>query len=206
MIKVTDKQIHEAQEQYFGKRYVGACMSKCEYSYENSQRLHKWMGKPSGFLVLYGEPGVSKTYMMAAMVDWLLKRGSSLWAEGRDGEKWQLPTDFRIMRETDFFSYMRKKIAEFSNVEYQDLVNKLAESDYFFMDDLGTSQGTEWQKEVMFAFLDTRFSSAKPTVITTNLHPKAVGEHYDHRIISRLFSKDNVILHIEGHDWREPQL
>ncbi len=197
--------VDDVQQERFGVRYRGACIAKCDYSEQNTKKLQAWMAKPSGFLVLYGEPGTSKTYMMAAMMPWALANGP--WVVDRDGnKKYQLPSDFRVMRETDFFSYIRKGMKDYEKSEYQDIVKHLCETDVFFLDDLGTSQGTDWQEEVMFSFIDARYSSMKPTIITTNLQPNKVNEHYGTRIPSRLFAHDNVLLHIIGYDHRKPQV
>lgn len=197
--------VEDVQQERFGVRYRGACIAKCDYSEENTQKLQAWMAKPSGFLVLYGEPGTSKTYMMAAMIPWALANGP--WVEGRNGKPgYQLPSDFRVMRETDFFSYIRKEMMKYGASDYHDTVRILSDIDVFFLDDLGASQGSTWQEEVMTSFIDARYASMKPTIFSTNLQPNKVSEHYGSRIPSRLFAHDNVLLHIVGYDHRKPQV
>ena len=58
----------------------------------------------------------------------------------------------------------------------------------------------------MFQFIDKRYNSTKPTVITTNFSVSQLGEITNQRIASRINAKENLILEIFGEDKRQEGL
>ncbi len=59
-----------------------------------------------------------------------------------------------------------------------------------------TYRDLEFRREVFFSFLDYRYNSKKPTVITSNLTREQFKQVYSERIFSRLFAKENTIIEI----------
>jgi hypothetical protein len=55
------------------------------------------------------------------------------------------------------------------------------------MDDLGAEKRSEWTDEQLYRIADFRASRNLPTIVTSNLSPKALTEQYGPRVCGRLF-------------------
>lgn len=90
------------------------------------------------------------------------------------------------------------------NGDYLEVLKYLIDDDFLIIDDVGSStKHTEWREEILFAILDSRYNSMKPTVITSNFSQQQFIDKYHRRIHSRLFSTENTIIEIEnGVDYR----
>lgn len=55
-----------------------------------------------------------------------------------------------------------------------------------FIDDIGAFKASEWTAETLYRLIDARWSAMLPTIITTNLAPKDLGESLGDRLSSRL--------------------
>ncbi len=126
-----------------------------------------------------GPPGVGKTYFCSAIIEWIYQ---------------EVPS-FRYWHERDFFSRLRSVIGNESG-EYSKEVEYMMDDFFVMYDDLGacgTNQG-KFREENILAFIDIRYESTKPTVITTNMTKKAIFDTYGDRAYSRLFDKSNLII------------
>ena len=70
----------------------------------------------------------------------------------------------------------------------------LADDDLIIIDDLGSTGVTDWRKEVIFEFIDFRYSIKKPTILTSNLSLDEIGRDYGWRVKSRLEAKENIVV------------
>lgn len=66
---------------------------------------------------------------------------------------------------------------------------KLKDLDLIVFDDIGTSRGTEWQREKIYDILEERFDSGKKTVITSNLSLSADAESENPLFDDRLYRR-----------------
>ena len=80
----------------------------------------------------------------------------------------------------------------------------LLESDFLFIDDLGTEPIiNNVTLNYLFLVLAERDRFEKPVIITTNLSPENILDRYGERIYSRLSSKlTSANFYIEGKDLR----
>ncbi len=79
----------------------------------------------------------------------------------------------------------------------------MIDDDFMIYDDLGSTGITDWRKEIIFEMIDYRYSSMKPTIITTNLSVSEIKKTYHDRVLSRMFAKENTIIIIDGDDKRQ---
>lgn len=136
------------------------------------------MKNPTNFLVYLGTTGVGKTYFCAALVEWIVTYFDS----------------FRYYNEADLFNRLRDSID--TKVDYHKTLEMLLDDDIIILDDIGSSGLTEWRVEQIFAAIDERYNSMKPTIITSNLIRRDFEKMFHQRVVSRLFSKDNIIIEI----------
>lgn len=146
----------------------------------------KFLEKKKNFLVFCGNPGIGKTYFCAAFVEWAIRKFSS----------------FRYWHEDKLLQRVRQSIASGTTDFFKEL-EFLTDDDLLMIDDLGCNKPNEWREEIMFHLLDTRYNSGKATIFTSNLTREEFKDRYHHRIYSRLFAQENIIIEIhDGADLR----
>lgn len=91
-----------------------------------------------------------------------------------------------------------------TNGDYLESLKYMIDDEFLMIDDIGSSVKTnEWREEILFALIDARYNSMKPTLITSNFTQQDFLSKYHSRIHSRLFSNENTIIEIpHGVDFR----
>jgi DNA replication protein DnaC len=131
-------------------------------------------------LVLAGKPGCGKTYLCSAIIDWINGKVSSMY----------------FHREAKFMEKVRSSFD--MKGDYHGEIEYLLDHDFVILDDLGStgSGPTQWRKEVIFSMIDNRYSSKRPTVVSTNLNPQEMFEFLGERTKSRIMDKNNVYINM----------
>ena len=172
-------------QNYFGTRFNDAHLSKTDFPTETNQLILDWIKRDLDILFFSGNPGCGKTHLCSAVLNF--------WKEQRK--------NVRAITEKDFLCTLRSAINQ--GWDYHAEVKRLCEADYFILDDLGSSSMSDWQKEVIFDLIDDRYSSRKPTLITSNLFRDDLKKIFDPRVLSRLYSTQNVIIDLHWKDRRQ---
>lgn len=183
--KTLEQATREFQERNFDKRYIGATISKFGCPPREAEKILDYMENPKGMLVVLGIPGTGKTYLCSALVEWGLKNFASM----------------RYHNEKKLLEHLRLGISE-GQGDYARNLEHMIDDDFVMLDDVGsginpekvTYRDLEWRREIFFHFLDTRYNSMKPTLITSNFNEENFKDVYSERICSRLFSKENLIV------------
>lgn len=188
--KSNDQRVREFQSRCFDQRYVGASLSGLEIPHWAAEQISNYIKNPKNFLVFLSKPGIGKTHFCSALTEWHLEafRSSRYW------------------RERDLLASLRQKISD-GNGDYARALEYLIDDDIVILDDVGSGinvekasfRDLEWRTEILFAFLDQRYNSMKPTIITSNFDKKSFETVYSERVASRLFAKENTIISIFDH-------
>lgn len=145
-----------------------------------------FMENPQNFLVYCGSPGIGKTYLCAAMVEWAMTQFNSI----------------RYWNESELLKRVRSSMEEVKG-DYLTSLKLLIDDEFVIIDDIGSTNLNEWRKEIIFDAIDERYNSMKPTIITSNFSIKQFKELFHSRVGSRLFAKENIIIEInDGLDLR----
>ena len=84
----------------------------------------------------------------------------------------------------------------------EDTMEMLSRCDLLILDDLGAEFQTSFTVSALYNIINNRLLSSLPTIISTNLDPKALEEKYTERIASR-FIGSYINLGFCGNDVRQ---
>lgn len=209
-----------------------AHLGKVNLPSEEVLKIHAWVENKERFLVFLGNPGVGKSYLIASLIHDLNEKKENkknlrkieqdkIWQKiHKKEEGWEElfnnPTNdkiklleyqerhnftFKYLHERELFGFCRECMQK--DFDYQKEVERICETRYFFLDDIGSTQLTEFQKEVLQHVIDTRWISGLPTMITSNIFLKQMYEVFEPRFISRLKDKRNTIIELNWEDKRQ---
>lgn len=166
-------------------RYDNACLSKIDFDQDTCKKISSWVKHKKNMLFLSGNPGLGKTYLCYAV-------------------KNSLPKDFAVYyKETEFFAILRRLIS--SNQDYESKIDSIAGYNFLILDDVFTTQMTDWQQECLFSLIDKRYDNKLPLLVTSNYTLKQIKDLMGPRgakFVSRLASNDNIIIEMLGLDRR----
>lgn len=137
-------------------------------------------------LVLMGESGLGKTYLLNCVLNRLIARG------------------FAPVKVTAYRLYESMRGAHFGDAEKRAEFSQLLECEALFIDDLGSEPVVQnITREYLFTLLNERLIQARHTVIATNLKPQNLMSVYGERVFSRLIDGMNMTaLQLCGKDLR----
>lgn len=171
-----------------GSDFLNAHLSKFDIGNHNNEKIINFMKAPKDFLLILGTPGSGKTYFCAALMNALTEQHKH----------------FVFLREKDFFGGLRSSMnQEGTSPEWE--LEKLGDVPFLILDDVGTSQNTEYQQESLFDLVDRRWTSRLPTVFTSNLFLNDFKEKYHERLYSRLRDVRNTIIELKAYDRRQEE-
>lgn len=140
-------------------------------------------------MYIFGDSGTGKTHLTACMVNELVKQ--------------QKPVLF-----TNFFEIsqiIRGTFNKNSKTSEIDMIEKIANIDFLFLDDLGTEKVTKngednWLQEKVFEVLNKRYNNKKPTIFTSNysLDELNTDRGLMEKTVERIFEMSSLILEIKG--------
>lgn len=181
---VTFDKTEKGYNETFDKAY-SRCKRYCEVY---DKVLERGMG-----IYIYGDKGTGKTHLTACMANELMSKGKQVLF-------------------TNFFEISKAIRATFNNIYYDneiDYINKLANIDFLFIDDLGTERvqskdGDLWLQEKIFDVLNKRYNMRRPTIFTSNqdLEQLVVEKGFMDKTVDRIAEMSHAILKIVGVSYR----
>lgn len=137
-------------------------------------------------LILYGKPGLGKTFLCNCIAKELLDTSHTV----------IYLSAFQLMRRFETYRFNN----EDGILTYED-IDDIYTCDLLIIDDLGSELINTFTSSELFNCLNTRLLNKKPTVISTNLPPSEWSKHYSERIVSRIIG-NYFILKLYGDDIR----
>lgn len=141
-----------------------------------------------GNLLLYGDTGVGKTFLINCIAKELLDAGFSC-------IYFTAPQLVDIMERSAFGRREDEDDYE------QDAGGYIFDCDLLIIDDLGSELNNAFVNAQLFQCINTRLTAGRSTLVSTNLRPEDLQSIYSERISSRLLSAYDV-LWIFGEDIR----
>jgi DNA replication protein DnaC len=135
--------------------------------------------EPQGWLVFEGGFGSGKTHLAAAIANYRLSQGE----------------DVLFITAPDLLDHLRSTYGPSSEVNYDDLFDRVRNVSLLVLDDLGAESSTAWALEKLYQLINHRYTHRLCTIFTTN---KALDD-IDPRVRSRLKDwslSNNVIVDV----------
>jgi DNA replication protein DnaC len=107
----------------------------------------------------------------------------------------------RLWTESEFIGKVKSTFDTYGTPEKE--IEYICDDDLIVFDDFGSTSPGEWKQEILFHFVNIRYISKKPTIITTNLYENDMREKLGHRTSSRMFSSSNTIINFGDADLRK---
>lgn len=133
-----------------------------KYAYEFQE------GSPS--LLIFGHPGVGKSFLSNCIAKVVLDRGFSV----------------MYMTAPELFESAVTRFNPDTDSSQQDTSDYVFECSLLIIDDLGTENQTPFKISHLFHVINSRLLSNRSTIISTNLFPEELQNIYSERISSRL--------------------
>lgn len=161
---------------------------RCKKMCANSDEVLK-----NGYgIYIYGDKGTGKTHLTSCMANELMKQ-------------------YKQVLFTNFFEISKSIRATFNgNGNETNLINKFANIDFLFIDDLGTEKVTKngedtWLQDKIFEVINKRYNNMKPTIFTSNYSMKELIEERGimEKTVDRILEMSSVVLKIEGKSYRQ---
>lgn len=143
-------------------------------------------GKSTKNLLLFGDPGLGKTFLSACVARVVSEDG------------------FSVVYDTAGHVFARCEAAKFHADEEPDAamdVRRFESCDLLILDDLGSELTTQLTQSSLYELVNTRLVSGRNTVISSNLSMEEAARRYSPQIMSRLEGEYHV-LHFFGDDIR----
>ncbi len=146
--------------------------------------------KKGGNLLLYGDTGVGKTFLVNCIARELI-------------ESTHMVLYLTSLRLVDLMERRAFRPDEEPDPDLpSDAADRILDCDLLIIDDLGTELNNAFVNSRLFYCINERLSAGRSTVISTNLTPEQIQERYSERISSRLISSSYTPLLIYGQDIR----
>jgi IstB-like ATP binding protein len=173
-----------AQKFHLGRTFHGAVLSKWIGDDKDKKRIQEWMTNAKPFLLVMGSPGTGKTYLSAAVLNFLHDGGNEL----------AYVTHRRFIEEIHHAMQDGKT--------QHSVLPRYADKRFLILDDLGSATCTEWQQEMILELIDRRYGDKAKTVITTNFNKDELRLKLGPRTASRLLDSHNEVMEFWSTDRR----
>lgn len=132
--------------------------------------------KAGGYGLLFlGGCGTGKTHLACAIMLELMERYLFVY-----------PKYYKV---SEIFSAVRSTYQTGVITNEEEMLKFFSSIQLLVIDEVGIQKGSEAEKRILFSILDNRVTSNKPTILMSNLGPKALAELLGDRLYDRVRSK-----------------
>lgn len=139
---------------------------------------------PKDWLILIGPYGCGKTHLAAAIANEAIQHGNQAL--------------FAIV--PDLLDHLRSAFSPSSEVQYDELFERVRTAFLLILDDLGTESATPWAREKLYQIINYRYNYRQPTVITTNRKLHEIDDRIRSRMTDQAFC---TVVEIGAEDYRQ---
>jgi len=121
-------------------------------------------------MILLGTPGTGKTHLAAAAMIEVINQGNSA----------------RYTTVSDFSRAIRATFNRNSEKTDGDVLDEYVYPYLLALDEVGSSSGSDHEKQALFDLINRRYNAVRPTMILSNLSAPELSEYLGDRIMDRL--------------------
>lgn len=145
---------------------------------------------PRQGILFWGDPGNGKTMLSCILLNELMFRCG-------------IPGKFLDLS-LQYFEKLRSTYNEESARYGQtwEILETLSTVPCLVIDDFGVQRNTDWEQEMLYNLVDTRYENERLTLVTTNRPLEEIKGLHGGRIYSRLLEMCRIV-HVTSHDYRE---
>jgi DNA replication protein DnaC len=127
---------------------------------------------PQGWLLFEGNYGSGKTHLAVAIANYRLEQGENV----------------LFMTVPDLLDHLRSTYGPTSEMDYDELFERVRNTPLLVLDDLGAESATPWAQEKMFQLINHRYLHRLNTVMTTNVDLDKLDPRIRSRLVDRQLS------------------
>ncbi len=140
---------------------------------------------PEGWLLFQGSYGSGKTHLAVAIANYRLAQGDSV----------------LFMTVPDLLDHLRSAYAPSSEIEYDELFDRVRNTPLLVLDDLGAESATSWAQEKLFQLINHRYLHRLATVVTTNVELDKIDPRIRSRLVDQQLARS---VNMQLPDFRRP--
>jgi DNA replication protein DnaC len=91
------------------------------------------------------------------------------------------------------FLQLSKENIKNDNAEFQYINNNVLNANLVVFDDIGTKEGTDFEKSYLYSYIDTRLNRGKSNIFTSNLSKEELENFLGERLCSRIYNSSECI-------------
>lgn len=137
----------------------------------------KFAENPNGWLIIVGPVGSGKTHIACAVANYRISKGHPAF----------------YISAADLLDHLRATFSPGSELEYDELFEKIKDSPLLILDNMSYAATTTWSKGKLDQLLEHRFNCKLPTLITTSSPVEEFENDYAGHINDPVFSKVLVL-------------
>ena len=168
--------------------YVGEARECMELTYAAAQQYAVSFGADSPNLLFQGGTGLGKTFLSGCVAKTVSAKGCSVVYETAQ-EAFGAFEEQKFSRDADTYAAASEK------------VKRILNCDLLILDDLGTELTTSFTQSALYNIINTRLTTGKKTIISTNLTDSELAARYIPQIASRIGGEFDTLLFM-GRDIR----
>lgn len=168
--------------------YTGAARECMELTYNTARQYAVGFGEASPNLLFQGGTGLGKTFLSGCIAKVVSAKGRSVMYETAQ-EAFSAFEEQKFSRDAETYTAATEK------------VKRILQSDLLILDDLGTELTTSFTQSALYNIINSRLTTGKKTIISTNLSDAELAARYIPQIVSRLGGEFDTLLFM-GRDIR----
>ncbi|MBR6384506.1 MAG: ATP-binding protein [Ruminococcus sp.] len=163
---------------YKGEEYT--IMAKI-FSYAQDYAYKFTINSPN--ILMLGGTGLGKTHLSLAIANEVIEKG------------------YNVIYDSAINILQIIEREHFSHEHSLEMINNVLGTDLLILDDLGTEYRTQFYTSTIYNIVNTRLNRSLPTIMSTNLDSRGIGDKYDDRVASRIIT-NYTVLRFVGEDVR----
>lgn len=142
-----------------------------EHNLQNAINFVQYYGKKFDNILMYGDPGLGKTFLTNCIAKELLDKGHSV----------------LYLTANELFEDILSKVimGRTKNDALYDLYDSIFSCDLLIIDDLGSEVMSSFVQSQLFEIVNRRILEERSTIVSTNLSLEQISDRYFERIMSR---------------------